>query len=107
MDGKIKNQARLLLELHLEGSLSTNEFLHMLNRLITTRKEEPTTITEIEDDRWLVCTTSARLIANILSSDAVVDAREKDSNGFTNRIRALVTEQELIELLGDSEVDQL
>lgn len=91
-------KARNLTEQHYKGEVSTAEFLHRLNREITVRADEPTITYELLDGRWLLQTTDARVIPNVLNSDAAIDAREFDANGFTRKLRAIVTTQELTEV---------
>lgn len=94
----IKTHAKRLLSAHREGKLSMGQFLHRLNRLITTRKDEPTILEEIEPGLHLIETTDARLIASILDSDAKVYAKQYGANGFTNKIRVTVNDVQLEEI---------
>jgi hypothetical protein len=100
----IKFEAKRILEMHRNGQLSKNQFLHQLNRLITVRREEPTVIAEIESGRWLIESTDARMIPTILDSDSEINARAKDVNGFSSKVRAVVTNSELLEILEALEV---
>jgi hypothetical protein len=101
----IKSEAKRILEVHQKGQLSTNQFLHQLNRLVTVRREEPTVIAEIGSGLWLIESTEARMIPNIIDSDSEIKARSKDTNGFTSKVRALVTKGELVEILEATEVN--
>ncbi|MCM3732738.1 hypothetical protein M3196_13875 [Fictibacillus nanhaiensis] len=94
----IRTQMKRLLTAHREGKLSMGQFLHRLNRLITTRKDEPTILEEVEPGLHLIETTDARLIASIIDSDAKVHAKQKDANGFTSQIRVTVTDEQLEEI---------
>ncbi|SFK12345.1 hypothetical protein SAMN04487936_107207 [Halobacillus dabanensis] len=92
-------KARNLTEQHYKGEVRTAEFLHRLNREITVRADEPTVTYELLDGRWMLQTMDARVIPNVLNSDAVIDAREFDDNGFTRKLRAIITARELTEVV--------
>ncbi|MFC7062753.1 hypothetical protein [Halobacillus seohaensis] len=100
---KIESQAKQFLDEHYDGRLSTLEFLHRLNRLVTVRKEEPTVTYEIDDGKWIIQTMSPKVIPNVLNSDAEINAREYDDNGFMREVRAIVSTRELIEILDKAE----
>jgi hypothetical protein len=102
----IKRQAKRLIEEHRKGQLSTNQFIHRLNRIVTVRREEPTVIAEIGSELWLIESTDARMIPNILDSDAEIKARSKDINGFTSKVRAIVTNRDLVEILEATELSE-
>ncbi|WP_042224137.1 hypothetical protein [Oceanobacillus manasiensis] len=92
-------QAQALLNRHYNGELSTNQFLHQLNRLITVRKDEPTVVTEVSDSLYLLQTTDAHIIPALLNSDGEIIAKSYDVNGFVDKVRAVVDEVTVREVI--------
>lgn len=89
----IQSEALRLLDDHYTGKLSTQQFLHSLSAVIAQTDEEITVITRHRGKR-LIQTTDPVMIADIVTSDAEVVAKEFDSNGFVCKLRALVTDRE-------------
>lgn len=91
----IKQKSHALLSKLRNGSITPRQFVHGLNRLITVRKPEPTTVTKLDAGLYLVQTNDHELVAKLLGADVEVSAQSRDSNGIVDKLRVIVTDEEL------------
>jgi hypothetical protein len=76
----IKAKSKALLTDLRHGRIMPLQFTHGLNRLITVRKHEPTTVTQLDSELYLVQTNDHELIAKLLGAGVEVSAKDRDCN---------------------------